>query len=95
MNSKLLQHKYLLQEMVAIIEQQEIIEETIDFDDAYVKEKENECIEEYSTKLAGLMQLSFNQVITFPSSDLLTGKSNARVLGTIVINEEGVAEAHN
>jgi hypothetical protein len=79
-NKKLELHKQLVREMLTLLDGQEHIEEVYEFDLNYCIQKENECIMEYSAKLAGLNQLSFQQI-------------NARVIGTIVINENGVATA--
>ena len=93
MNKKLELHKEVLKEALAILDLQEYISDIYDFDPEYVAEREKECIELYSAKLAGLFQLTFNQVNVFPIQAILEGKCNARSLGTIVINETGKAEA--
>ena len=84
MNHKIQLHKERLQRMLALIKSQENIEVCYDFDPEHIKAKEAEMIEEYSAELAALNQLAFNQIAEH--------KSNARSLGTIVINETGKAE---
>lgn len=94
MNNKKLQlHKELLTDALSVLKRHEDIEDCYDFDPEYVEQHEQECILEYSTKLAGIMQLAFNQVNVFPAEDLITGKNNAKPLGTIVIDNSGKATA--
>jgi len=84
MNKKIQLHKERLEKMLQLINSQQSIEECYDFDPEYIKQKEEEMIEEYSAELAALIQLSFKQIALY--------QNNAKPLGTFVINQKGVAE---
>jgi hypothetical protein len=77
-NKKLQLYKDLLEEALATLKKQADIEDCYDFDQEYVKEKEDLCITEFSARLAGLFRVT---------SDMIHKSRNI-----ITVNENGVAE---